>query len=176
MVSRAGCGVINRRCEGVCVLTEALTMLAAAGGSAVVQAAGTDAWVTLRHRAAHLIGRGDAARERAELERLDRTAAELAAVVDGETEGAQTRQHESAWRTRFEIFFEELGEAERQHVAAELQRLMTDLHLSPVVRAPLTGGVQAGRDVSIRADGGIAAGVIHGGTHLHGPSGGAAKD
>jgi hypothetical protein len=150
------------------MLTEALTALAAASGSAVVQAAGTDAWATLRQRAAQLISRGNSGRERVELERLDRTASELDEACDEAAGCARIRQ-ESAWRTRFEILFEALDEAEQQHVAAELQRLITDLGLSPATEVSPTGGIYAGRDVSIRAEGGIAAGVIHGGAHLHSP-------
>jgi hypothetical protein len=59
------------------MLEQALTALAAAGGTAVVQAAGTDAWTGLRQAVARWFGRGDRQRERVELERLDRTAGEL---------------------------------------------------------------------------------------------------
>jgi predicted signal transduction protein with EAL and GGDEF domain len=59
------------------MLTEALMAVSGAGGAAVVQAAGTDAWTGLRQRVARLLGRGDTQRERAELERLDRTAQTL---------------------------------------------------------------------------------------------------
>jgi hypothetical protein len=57
------------------MLTEALTALAAAGGTAVVQAAGKDAWTGFRGRVAKWFARGDTGREQVALERLDRTAA-----------------------------------------------------------------------------------------------------
>ncbi|MFC9331267.1 hypothetical protein [Kitasatospora sp. NPDC057015] len=65
---------------------EGLTAMAAAGGAGVVQAAGTDAWTTLRARVARLLGRGRQDAEEAALERLGRTrqAAELHAfAVEG---------------------------------------------------------------------------------------------
>ncbi|MFI5689937.1 hypothetical protein [Streptomyces sp. NPDC051636] len=68
------------------MLAEAMTATAAAGGSAVVQAAGTDFWAWCRVRGARLIGRGDPARETEALERLDQTASALAAASDDERE------------------------------------------------------------------------------------------
>ena len=62
------------------MLAEALTALAAAGGTAVVQAAGTDAWTGFRARVAKWFARGDTGREQVALERLDRTAAALGAA------------------------------------------------------------------------------------------------
>ncbi|MBK3635258.1 hypothetical protein JHN52_20485 [Streptomyces sp. MBT97] len=44
------------------MLTEALAAPAAAGGTAVAQAAGTSLWEGTRSRVARLFGRGDAAR------------------------------------------------------------------------------------------------------------------
>lgn len=56
--------------------------LTAAGGTGVVQAAGSDAWAGFRRRTAMLSGQGDdEARERAELERLDAAAAALTAIT-----------------------------------------------------------------------------------------------
>jgi hypothetical protein len=49
---------------------EALAALAAAGGTAVVQAAGTDAWAGFRSRVAKWFARGDTEREQIALERL----------------------------------------------------------------------------------------------------------
>jgi hypothetical protein len=53
------------------LLSDALVALAAAGGTAVVQAAGTDLRADFRERVATWFGRGDAEREHAELERLN---------------------------------------------------------------------------------------------------------
>ncbi|MER5974525.1 hypothetical protein ABT112_33295 [Streptomyces sp. NPDC002055] len=107
------------------MLNEALMAVAGAGGTAIVQAAGTDAWTGLRQRVARLIGRGDAQRERAELERLDRTAQALDEADAGGTERARLRQ-EASWQTRFESLLESLEEAEQQQVAAGLQALVSE--------------------------------------------------
>ena len=96
------------------VLAEALTGLAAAGGTAVVQAAGTDAWTGFRARVAKWFGRGDAGRERVALEHLDRTAAVLETAEPGELDRVRTGQ-EASWQTMFEILLEGLdGEAQQQ--------------------------------------------------------------
>ena len=82
------------------MLAEALTALAAAGGTAVVQAAGTDAWAGFRGRVAKWFARGDAGREQVALERLDRTAAALEAAEPGEVDRVRTGQ-EASWQTTF---------------------------------------------------------------------------
>ncbi|GLY76861.1 hypothetical protein [Actinoallomurus iriomotensis] len=105
------------------MLTEALEALAAAGGGAVVQAAGTDVWATARQRVARLFGGGDPARERAELERLDQTAAALAAAPEGDAKLVRTSE-ESAWQSRFEALLEAAGDAARDQVAHELRGLV----------------------------------------------------
>src|ERR1044071_3631057 len=103
------------------MLVEGLMAVAAAGGGAIVQAAGTDAWAGIRGGVARIFGRGEAGREQAELERLDRTRAELEAAGDGgDAERVQTVQA-TRWQTRLEMLLEELPEADRQQVAAELQ-------------------------------------------------------
>lgn len=108
------------------MLTEALMAVAGAGGTAVVQAAGTDAWTGLRQRVARLLGRGDTQRERAELERLDRTAQALEeADATGETERARLRQ-EASWQTRFESLLENLENSEQQQAATDLQALVAE--------------------------------------------------
>ncbi|MDQ0710658.1 hypothetical protein QFZ55_000110 [Streptomyces luteogriseus] len=106
------------------MLPEALTALAAAGGAAVVQAAGSDAWEGLRGRLARWFGRGDAERERGELERLDRSADELAAADANTAERVRTRQ-ETVWQTRIETLLEDLADdAQRTRAAAQLQQLL----------------------------------------------------
>ncbi|MFF3305796.1 hypothetical protein [Streptomyces sp. NPDC002908] len=71
--------------------------LMAAGGSAVVQAAPTDASNSVQGGFARLFGRGETARERAELECLDQTRAVLAAAGEGEeAQRVQIAQAEAA--------------------------------------------------------------------------------
>lgn len=101
------------------MLVEWLAAVAAAGGTAVVQAAGTDAWTSVRQRAARVLGRDDPEREQAELTRLDRTATDLASLAPGEAALVRARQ-EASWTARFEMLLESLGEAERERVAREL--------------------------------------------------------
>lgn len=105
------------------MLGEALTALAAAGGAAVVQAAGTDAWEGLRGRIARWFGRGDEAREDRELERLDCSAAALAAADESTADQVRARQ-ESAWQTRIEDMLEDLDGEQRAQAAAQLQELL----------------------------------------------------
>lgn len=106
------------------MLAEGLTALAAAGGTAVVQAAGTDGWQSLRDQVARWFGRGDTARERNEVQRLEASAAELTAVEgDEDTQRSKARQ-EAAWQARFEMLLESLREQERVQAAAELRVLV----------------------------------------------------
>ncbi|MER7394531.1 hypothetical protein ABT381_03305 [Streptomyces sp. NPDC000151] len=87
----------------------------------ILQAAGTDAWSAMRARLARLLGGGDARREQAELERLDRTTSDLAAGELSEEERTLLCQ---SWQARFRRFLEGLGESERRQVVAELRALM----------------------------------------------------
>ncbi|MET9886482.1 hypothetical protein ABZZ20_25760 [Streptomyces sp. NPDC006430] len=112
------------------MLAEALMALAAAGGAAVVQAAGTDAWEGTRDRLARWSARGDAERERAELERLDRSAAEIAAADDASADRVRTRQ-EVAWQTRIETVLEGLDGQGRAEAAAVLEELLHQAALRP---------------------------------------------
>ncbi|MFE8006958.1 hypothetical protein [Streptomyces sp. NPDC057418] len=105
------------------LLTEALAALAAAGGGAVVQAAGTDAWHAARQRVAELFGRGDAERGRAELERLDRTARALepGAATDP---GRELLRQEGVWQERFEALLESLDAEDRERTVQDLRALL----------------------------------------------------
>ncbi|MFG1808737.1 hypothetical protein [Streptomyces sp. NPDC049040] len=102
-------------------------VLASTGGGAVVQAAGTDAWQGFRGRVARLVGRGDAAREQVELERLDRTLAEVEAAGDGQERERLRVAHAAAWQARFEALFEETAEPDRERIAAELESLVSEI-------------------------------------------------
>ncbi|MEU0185442.1 hypothetical protein ABZ312_30370 [Streptomyces sp. NPDC006207] len=103
---------------------EALMVLAATGGSAVVQAASTDAWNSVRDGAARMLGRGEIARERTALERLDRTQAALDTVGEGEEVERVRVAQAAVWQTQFETLLEEASESEREQIAAELEALI----------------------------------------------------
>ncbi|MEV3952355.1 hypothetical protein AB0K57_32780 [Streptomyces halstedii] len=149
------------------MLAEGLTALAAAGGAAVVQAASTDLWTEFRHRVAQALGRGDARRERVELERLDRTQATLARLdATSEADAERVREQQTAWQTRIADRLEELDEAGQQQVAIQLRALLAEY---PPPHGSVQTGTHAGRDVNVRADDGIAAGTINGGVHLGNP-------
>ncbi|SES34958.1 hypothetical protein SAMN05216188_1378 [Lentzea xinjiangensis] len=107
------------------MLAEALVAIAAAGGTAVVEAAGTDAWRSVRERVARLLGRNAPERERAELERLDQTAAALDAADPGQEAALRTRQ-EASWQTRFELLLEDADDAEREQLVNELRGLVDE--------------------------------------------------
>ncbi|MFM9611540.1 hypothetical protein [Streptomyces niveiscabiei] len=100
------------------MLDEATLALAASVGTAVAQAAGTDAWAAFRARLARVLGRGDTERETAQGERLDGTAA---AATAGRGEGA-----DMVWRTRVEVLLEELDPGERAVVEGQLGVLMRE--------------------------------------------------
>lgn len=148
-------------CGGVRdVLVEAMTVLAAAGGGAVAQAAGTDAWNGLRRRVADLFGRGDAARQRAELERLDHTAQVLAPGASADLARERVRQ-EGLWQGRFEALLESLDADGRERAAGELRELLVFVADSAGDAAVATGKAVA-RDGGVavtgikRADGGLS--------------------
>jgi hypothetical protein len=107
------------------MLEQALAALAAAGGTAVVQAVGTDAWTGFRRRLVRLLGRGDGRREHAELERLDQTTAALASADAGEVQRVRMAQ-EASWRARFEALLESATDEDRERIASELRRLVHD--------------------------------------------------
>jgi hypothetical protein len=137
------------------VLAEALTALAAAGGTAVVQAAGKDAWAGFRTRVAKWFARGNTEREQAALERLDRTAAALEAAGPGEVEQVRVGQ-QASWQTLFEVLLEGLDKEEQRRASADLHDLLT--------------GFAAGRTATAGTDGVAVAGNID----IHAETGGAA--
>ncbi|MFE7365783.1 hypothetical protein [[Kitasatospora] papulosa] len=109
------------------MLVEGLVAVAAAGGGAIVQAAGTDAWNGIRGGFARIFGRGEAGREQAELERLDQTLAVLEAAQEGDEAQRVEIAQVARWQTRLETLLEELPEAEQQQVVAELQALVAQV-------------------------------------------------
>ena len=157
------------------MLAEELAALAATGGTAVIQAAGTDLWVTFREGAARLLGRGRQRQTEAALEQLDQTAAALEqAVADSEDhaelERVRTRL-EIAWHTRFTDLLECLGTGEREEAAERLRELVqwAQRQAAGGVSAS-AGGMAVKGDVDIHAEGGsVAAGVIGGGVRIGNP-------
>ncbi|OEJ28976.1 hypothetical protein AS594_35720 [Streptomyces agglomeratus] len=150
------------------MLVEALTALAAAGGTAVVQAAGTDVWGDFRQRVAGWFGRGDAQREHEELERLDQTVAVLTAADSEELQRVRDRQ-EAAWQARFEMLLEGLDQDMCEQAAARLRALLAEYTPAGGTSAG-PGGLAVGGNVDIRADrGSVATGVLHGGAHIGPP-------
>ncbi|MGW3328229.1 hypothetical protein [Streptomyces virginiae] len=107
------------------MLEAALAAVAVAGGTAVVQAAGTDAWNGLRSRVARLLGRGDPALEQAELERLDQTATALRELEPAEADRVRIRQ-EASWQTRFEVLLESVSDTQERARLAEGLRALID--------------------------------------------------
>ncbi|MEU2503478.1 hypothetical protein ABZ621_02080 [Streptomyces sp. NPDC007863] len=151
------------------MLAEAMTALAAAGGTAVVQAAGTDAWTGMRRQVARWFGRGNPEREHAELERLDSTAGELEAAPPAEVERVRIRQ-EAAWQGRIQALLESLEDTERAAIVDELTALRTR-QTSPGDGASAgQGGVAVGGNVIVQADHSSAAALVMGNVTLGNPS------
>ncbi|MFE3646298.1 MULTISPECIES: hypothetical protein [unclassified Streptomyces] len=137
---------------------EALRAVAAAGGAAVVRAAGTDAWADVRERTAGLFG-GGAERQQV-LDALDRTRAELAAGGGAADAGAQ-------WRDRFARRLDGLDGAERLRFIGGLAELAA-AEAGPAA-AGAGGGATVQGDLSVRAERGAVAGVFQGSVHLENP-------
>ncbi|MFE9249834.1 hypothetical protein [Streptomyces sp. NPDC007088] len=108
------------------MLMDAFIAAAQAGGLAVAGAAGTDAWTTVRTKAARLLGRGEQQGEEQALARLDATLSALEAAAPGD-EAAHARTAQSAaWQTRFEALLEGTPEAGREQLASELEALKAE--------------------------------------------------
>lgn len=143
------------------MLSEALTAQAMSGGTAVMTETGTEAWEGFRSRVAAWFGRGNAQRDSAELERLERTAADLAAAEGGQLERLRIRQ-EASWQARFEAFLEDLPDDERERAGEALRELLDERAGQSQVSAG-DGGMAVGGSVHISAqEGSVAAGVIRG--------------
>lgn len=136
---------------------------------AVVQAAGTDAWLSVRQAIARLLGRNDAVQETAELTRLDQMQAALTSV---EEVASQRERWEAIWQTRLEMSLEALDAQARTIAATQLAELVALVQSVGGQASALPGGVAAGRDLQISAEGGSVAGAIvrvEGGVNLTSP-------
>jgi hypothetical protein len=102
------------------MLTEALSALASAGGTALVTAMVTDGWEGAKTRFARLLGRGDAVRAEAAAGRLEQSRAALAQVQGHDLERVRAEQA-VVWRTRLEDLLEQDPGAERELRALVVQ-------------------------------------------------------
>ncbi|CAM5396151.1 putative protein OS=Streptomyces alboniger OX=132473 GN=CP975_29660 PE=4 SV=1 [Streptomyces alboniger] len=150
------------------MLEQALAVLAESGGTAVVQAAGTDMWAGLRQALARWFGRGDGRREQVELERLDQAAGELEVAGTTVTERVRIRQ-EAMWQVRIEALLESLDAAERAQAAEDLRVLLAQ-HTGQGAVSAGQGGLAVHGSVNVNADrNSIGAAVLNGDAHIDRP-------
>jgi hypothetical protein len=148
-------------------MLEALIALAALAGNTVVTAATTDAWEAARRKFARMLGRGDAKKEQLADKRLEETRQQLASVSGQELEKARA-DLAKAWQVRMADLLEEDPGVEAE-LRALVEEVRTQLPAGMVSAADHS--VAAGRDVNISAaQGGVAAGVIHGDAAPPGPT------
>ena len=104
------------------MLTEALTVLASTGGSALVTAMVTDSWEAVRARCARLFGRGDPKETEVAAGQLEQSRAVLAGLSGPALEQARTEQG-IVWRTRLGDLLEQDPSAEKdlRTLIAEVQ-------------------------------------------------------
>ncbi|MFD9787825.1 hypothetical protein ACFWYX_28275 [[Kitasatospora] papulosa] len=129
--------------------------MAATGGAAVVQAAGTSSWQGLQHAVARWFGRGQEDRELAARERLALSAAALA-ESDAETVVHIRAREQAVWQARFETALESLGDDERESAVAALRVVLREQATSSAVSAG-DDGQAIGGNVHISAHHGVAA-------------------
>lgn len=142
-------------------LVAALTGIAATGGAAVVEAAATDTWETVKSRFSQLLGKGDPEREVLEAELLEETNRALSTSSSEERDVlvADRQAHVQTLLLQAMI-------ADRS-IVPELQALVDELRTDQQDRRPQSprvsqkakashGGMvqQAGRDMIVRAHGG----------------------
>ena len=103
------------------MVVAAVAVLAAAGGTALVNAMVTDGWEGVRKKFARLLGRGDAKETEAAAVRLEKSQEILSGLSGADLEKAQAEQA-IAWRTRLSDLLESHPDAED-----ELQRLVAEV-------------------------------------------------
>jgi hypothetical protein len=136
---------------------------------AVVQAAGKDAWESVRDRVAKLFGRGRTAHMQSALERLEATASELQASITDGTGEAQ-RRLAAAWQARFEMLLEDLDGIEREEAAGQLREVVSLATAGALAMSAGEGSVAVGGSARFHAESGsVAAGVVHGGVRITNP-------
>jgi hypothetical protein len=124
------------------MVVETLAALAAAGGTALVNAMVTDGWEGIRKRFARLLGRGNDKEVEAATARLERSHAMLAGLSGPDREKAQAEQA-VVWRTRLGDLLEDYPEVE-----GELRTLVAEVQAQVIgsagsVRQQVAGFDQA---------------------------------
>ncbi len=99
----------------------ALALLAASGGTALVNAMVTDGWEGVRKKFARLLGRGDEKETEAAARRLEKSHAIVSGLSGADLENAQAEQA-IAWRTRLSDLLESHPDAE-----GELRQLVAEV-------------------------------------------------
>ncbi|MFG1608455.1 hypothetical protein [Actinoplanes sp. NPDC049265] len=149
------------------MLTEALIALAAAGGTALMEAAATDAWNTAKTGIARLFGRDQQQVTILETRLEDSRAQVTAAVPADELDQVRLRQAQ-AWATRLEDLLSEQPQA-----ADRLRGLIDELARHPAMTGTATAigtrSVAVGGNVDVRAEGGSAAALTMGDVTLGAP-------
>jgi hypothetical protein len=91
-------------------------------------------------------------------------------VGEGEAEQERFRQM-TVWQTLFSSFLETLDSHAQAQAAASLRAVLAEVPSPGGIATTGAGGVAAGRDIIIKAEGGsVAATRIEGGVHLVRPS------
>jgi hypothetical protein len=150
-----GCGLFAWVDGGLVVVVEWVAALAAAGGSALIGAAATDAWQSARDGVLALFGRGGDRRRDVAAARLDADAAQIEAAEVGERDEVRARIL-PGWQTRLGDLLEEYPEA-REELTAWVQRVREQLP------APQAGWVQN----NTARDHGMVFAVQGGSQHIH---------
>jgi hypothetical protein len=153
--------------RGLVVVVEWVAALAAAGGSALIGAAATDAWNSARDGVLALFGRGGDRRREVAAARLDADAAEIEAAGAGERDEVRARVL-PGWQTRLADLLEEYPEA-REELTAWVQRVLADLQAVQhpggtgigSVTAFGTGAVAAGQNSGIISTGPGSVSIQH---------------
>ncbi|MEV4559207.1 tetratricopeptide repeat protein [Kitasatospora sp. NPDC049285] len=137
------------------MLAEALAALAAAGGTAVAQAAGTEAWAAVRERVVRVFSRSGS-------RDVDAVSAELDRLSAGE-DGAAGRLESAAtvWRSHFEALLRQLDGPDRESAVALLREVIGLSGAATAVTSLGNNSPAFGGHASFSAEpGGLAAATV----------------
>jgi hypothetical protein len=127
------------------VLDEALTALAAAGGSSLVSAMVTDQWATVKAKFARLLGQGNTGQVAVAEERLERSRTALAGLSQEKELEPVAVEQAAVWRVRLADLLEDEPTAaeELRDLVEQMQALRGGLLPSWSVQQHMIGFGQA---------------------------------